>query len=404
MKILFLDQSGKLGGAELSLLDIAKFYRDSCLVCLFADGSFRQALEQHQVTVRVVSARSLKVSKDSNFWQSISNVGQLIPLVSEVASLSKDYDLIYTNTQKAMVVGAIVSFLTRKPLIYHLRDILSSEHFSQVNRQLAVSLANRFAASIVANSQATKTAFVEAGGKEQLVQVVYNGFDLEKYQYQNDRITQLKQELNLTSDPVPTERPFGWPHLGARERASLAERYIIGHFSRLSPWKGQHILIEALTHCPHATAILVGDALFGEYEYVEQLHQQVKQLGLSDRVHFLGFRSDIPQLISICDLVVHTSTAPEPFGRVIVEAMLCGKPIVATAAGGAIELIEHSHTGWLTPPKDVSKLAEIINQCRQQPEITDKIARSGKISATQRFDLIKVQQQIDRLLQRFASK
>ena len=375
MKILFLDQSGKLGGAELSLLDLAKFYRESCLVSLFADGSFKQALEQHRVTVRVLSMRSLKVSKDSNFWQSISNVGQLMPLINEVASLSKDYDLIYANTQKAMVVGAIVSFLTKKPLIYHLRDILSSEHFSKVNRQIAVLLANRFAASIIANSEATKTAFVEAGGKEQLVEVVYNGFDLEKYRHNyGDRITELKQELNLSG------------------------RYIIGHFSRLSPWKGQHILLEALTHCPDVTAVFVGDALFGEYEYVQKLRQQVEELKLSDRVHFLGFRTDIPQLMSMCDLIVHTSTAPEPFGRVIVEAMLCGKPVVATAPGGTSELISHGYTGWLTPPGDTSKLAEIINRCRQQPEITNAIARAGKEAAVRRFDLSNIEQQIDYLL------
>ena len=380
MKILFLDQSGNLGGAELCLLDLAKFYRDSCLVALFADGSFREALEQHQIPVRVLLDKPLKIYKDSNFWQSIQNTGSLLPLIEEIVRFSRDRDLIYANTQKALVAGAIASLLTGKPLVYHLHDILSLEHFSQTNRRLAVSLANRFAALIIANSQATKTAFIEAGGKSKLVEVVYNGFDLEKYQDKSDRLTQLKQELNLSG------------------------RYIIGHFSRLSPWKGQHILIEALTHCPHATAILVGDALFGEHEYVEQLHQQVTQLGLSDRVRFLGFRSDIPQLMSMCDLVVHTSTAAEPFGRVIVEAMLCGKPIVATAAGGATELIEHGHTGWLTPPGDTLELAEIIDRCRQQPELTDKIARSGKISATRRFDLAKVQQQINSLLQTVGRK
>ena len=257
MKILFLDQSGKLGGAELSLLDLAKFYRNSCLVTLFADGLFREALEKNQVAVRILSARSLKISKDSTFWQSISNVRQLVPLIAEVVSLSKGYDLIYANTQKAMVVGAMVSLLTSKPLIYHLRDIISPEHFSRVNRQLAVLLANRFASLIIANSKATKTAFVEAGGKEQLVKVVYNGFCLGQYQDKSDFVSKLKQQLNLE------------------------ERYIVGHFSRLSsPWKGQHILIEALTHCPDTTAILVGDALFGEHEYVQQLHQQVDQFGI----------------------------------------------------------------------------------------------------------------------------
>jgi glycosyltransferase involved in cell wall biosynthesis len=373
MKILFLDQSGKLGGAELNLLDLAKFYRDSCLVCLFADGSFKEVLEQNQVPVRILSKRSLEIYKDSNFWQSIKNIGQLIPLVSEVAQVSKDYDLIYANTQKAMVVGAVVSCLTAKPLIYHLHDILSLEHFSKVNCQLAVLLANCFAALIIANSEATKNAFIQAGGSKKLVETVYNGFDLAQYQIQYFS-SQLKQKLNLN------------------------EQYIVGHFSRLSPWKGQHILIEALTHCPEVTAILVGDALFGEDQYVDRLHQQVKRLKLSDRVHFLGFRTDIPELMSICDLVVHTSTAPEPLGRVIVEAMLCGKPIIASAAGGAVELIEDAQTGWLTPPKDVLKLAETINYCRQHPKTTAEIAQAGKISAIQRFNLSKIQQQIDNLL------
>ena len=374
MKILFLDQSGKLGGAELSLLDLAKFYRDFCLVSLFADGSFKTALEQNQVPVHILSTQSLKISKDSNFWQSIGNIGHLIPLIMEVASLSRDYDLIYANTQKAMVVGAMARFLTKKPLVYHLRDILSPEHFSRLNRKLAISLANNLASLVVANSQATKTAFIESGGKEHLVEVVYNGFALDRYRHQYDRATQLRQELNLEG------------------------RYVVGHFSRLSPWKGQHILIEALTHSPNTTAILVGDALFGEDKYVARLHQQVKDLGLGDRVRFLGFRNDIPQLMSMCDLVVHTSTAPEPFGRVIIEAMLCGTPVIAAAAGGAVELIENQRTGWLTTPGDVGELADTIEQCRQNPELTENIALTGKAAASNRFNLLNTEQQIDRLL------
>ena len=372
MKILFLDQSGNLGGAELCLLDLAEFYRDSCIVGLFADGSFRKALDDRHISVSILSTQQVKIRKDSNFWQSIGSVGQIIPLISKVVQLSRDRDLIYANTQKALVVGAIASFMTGKPLIYHLHDILSTEHFSRTNLQIAVFFANR-ASLVIANSQATKTAFIAAGGKEQLVRVVYNGFELKKYE-NNSIASELKEQLNFK------------------------DRYVIGHFSRLSPWKGQHILIEALTRCPQATAILVGDALFGEDEYVEELHQQVKLLGLSDRVHFLGFRTDIPELMSMCDLIVHTSTAAEPFGRVIVEAMLCGKPIVASAAGGAMELIENNHTGWLTTPGDISQLAEIINQCSQQPSKTKKIADAGKIAAIQRFELSTIQQQIDRLL------
>ena len=374
MKILFLDQSGNLGGAELQLLDLARFYQDSCLVCLFINGSFQTALEQYQIPVCILSTQSLQIRKDSSFWQSTSNIRQIISLVNRVAQLSRDRDLIYANTQKALVVGAIASFLAGKPLVYHLHDILSLEHFSSTNRRVAVSLANRFAKLIIANSQATKTAFIQAGGKEELVKVVYNGFDLEKYQINGDRVNQLRKELNL------------------------AGRYIVGHFSRLSPWKGQHILIEALNSCPEATAILVGDALFGEDEYVEELHQQIERLGLSDRVRFLGFRRDIAELMSMCDLVVHTSTAPEPFGRVIVEAMLCGKPIIASAAGGAIELIQNERTGWLTQPGDSLELAKAIDNCLQQSDLAQKVAQAGKQSAIERFDLSKIERQIDDLL------
>ena len=374
MKILFLDQSGNLGGAELNLLDTAKLYRNSCLVALFADGSFAKALAENQVPVRILSNKTLKIYKDSNFWQSIQNIGLFLPLITEIIKLSRDCDLIYANTQKALVAGAIASLVTSKPLIYHLHDILSLEHFSQTNRRIAVSLANRFTSMVIANSQATKTAFIESGGEERLVEVVYNGFDLEKYYVSRDRATQLRQELDLQG------------------------RYVIGHFSRLSPWKGQHILIEALTHCSNTTAILVGDALFGEDEYVARLHQQVQDLELGDRVRFLGFRNNIPELMAMCDLVAHTSTSPEPFGRVIVEAMLCGKPVIAAAAGGAVELIESDRTGWLTTPGNVGELANKIEQCRQNPELTEKIALAGKASASERFDLLNIEQQIDRLL------
>ena len=374
MNILFLDQSGNLGGAELQLLDLAKFYRDSCLVGLFADGSFKRALGDNQIDTWVLANEQLTIRKDSSFWQSFGNVKLLLSLIAKVVKLSRDRDLIYANTQKALVIGAIASLVTSKPLIYHLHDILSLEHFSQTNRRIAIFLANRFASLVIANSQATKAAFIESGGKEHLVEVVYNGFDLAKYQINSDLITQLKQELNLQG------------------------RYVIGHFSRLSPWKGQHILLEALTQCPEVTAILVGDALFGEDEYAAQLHQQVKDLNLSDRIRFLGFRDDIPQLMSMCDLVVHTSVAPEPFGRVIVEAMLCNRPIIAAAAGGATELIDHDHTGWLTTPGDVWELADTINQCRQQPEVTKAIAQNGQAAAGNRFNLLNIEQQIDRLL------
>ncbi len=381
MKILFLDQSGKPGGAELCLIDIAKPYRDSCLVGLFADGPFRHLLEQQHIPVQVLATQPIQVRKESSLAQGLGSLGSLVPLIAQVVRKASEYDLIYANTQKALVVGALASFFSRRPLVYHLHDILSKDHFSRTNRRLAVTLANRFASLAIANSKASLAAFVEAGGRPDITEVVYNGFEPELYRTNESDVSPLRQQLGLEA------------------------RFIVGHFSRLSPWKGQHVLLEALAHCPNdVAAILVGDALFGEQDYVQHLHSLVAALGLEERVRFLGFRSDIVQLMSACDLVAHTSTAPEPFGRVIIEAMLCGRPVVAARAGGVVELVEHGVTGWLVSPGEPQQLAEVITTCRNQPEHTATIAHQAQSQASQRFHLTTINQQIAQLLCRAVKK
>jgi glycosyltransferase involved in cell wall biosynthesis len=380
MRILFLDQSGKPGGAELCLIDIAKPYRDRALVGLFADGSFKNLLQQNHIPVEVLTTQAIQVQKESNFIQGLKSLGQLIPLMTKVVKKAHEYDLIYANTQKALVVGAIASYFSGRPLVYHLHDILSPEHFSRTNLRIAVNLANSFASLVIANSQASKTAFIKAGGRQNIIQVVYNGFEPKTYQIDESTINKLQQDLGF------------------------AGKFIVGHFSRLAPWKGQHILIDAIAKCPpQVTAILVGDALFGEQNYVQQLHQQVAKLGLENRVKFLGFRSDIPQLMSACDLVTHTSTSPEPFGRVIVEAMLCQKPVVAAKAGGAMELVEHGLNGFLVTPGEPQELAQVITTCLQETEITATIAKNARITASERFNIATINQQIAQLLFQYAS-
>lgn len=380
MKILFLDQSGKLGGAELSLADVAQPYRQTCLVGLFEDGLFKTFLEERQIPVRAFATAPISVRKDSNLRQSLGSLRAILPLVATVARTARRYDIIYANTQKALVVGALASLFSRRPLVYHLRDILSADHFSSTNRSLAVTLTNRCASLVIANSQATRSAFIEAGGRSDIAEVVYNGFEVDRYQIAPSESDRLRQELGLHS------------------------KFVVGHFSRLSPWKGQHVLLEALTHCPDdVVALFVGDALFGEGEYVASLHRRVEELGLQDRVRFLGFRSDVVPLMAACHLVAHTSTAPEPFGRVIVEAMLCQRPTIATAAGGAVELIEPGKTGWLVPSGDRLALAEAIAICRQDREFADGIARQARRNARDRFRLSHTQQQIDRLLRNISA-
>ncbi len=377
MRILFLNHSGKMGGAELSLLDLAKDHRQTGRVALFQDGPFCKALAAAQIPVTILSQDTpIEVGRDSTGWHSLTQTRKLLCLAQRAAALGRGYDVLYANTLKALVIGAIASVLCWKPLVYHLRDILSEEHFSRSNLRMAVFLSNHFARHVIANSEATRQAFIAAGGRSRKISVIYNGFEPQDYQRRPEEIAQLRSQLGLA-----------------------AKDYVVGHFSRLSPWKGQHILIEALAYCPKNTVVLlVGEALFGEGEYTAQLRQQVERLGLGDRVKFLGFRSDVPSLMAACDLVTHTSTAPEPFGRVIIEAMLCGTPVIAAAAGGATELVEPGKTGWLTPPGDMTALANQINWCHSHPEVTEQVEHIARSMASKQFHLRTTQANIEQVL------
>ncbi|HEY9878014.1 MAG TPA: glycosyltransferase [Leptolyngbyaceae cyanobacterium] len=385
MRIFFLDQSANLGGAELCLFDIVQaFSKEDILIGLLAEGSFHQFLETNHIPSLVLTQKTLNVRKESSLWQGLSSVSQLLPLVLTAARKAKAYDIIYANTPKALIVGALASRMSGRPLVYHLHDIISPEHFSAVNSFLLVTLANRFAKLVIANSQASKAAFIAAGGNGAKIRVVYNGFRLGTYQLLGESDSEQRNAL--------------------RQQLGLTNEFVVGHFSRLAPWKGQHVLLEALSHLPqNVVCLLVGSALFGEDDYVLSLHQQVEALKLGDRVHFLGFRSDIPKLMTACDLVAHTSTAPEPFGRVIVEAMLCARPVVAAAAGGAVELVEHGRTGWLCPPNDSEKLADIISTCQTQTAEADAIAHRAQQQARERFDVRVTNGQIQTYLAQLVS-
>jgi hypothetical protein len=124
-------------------------------------------------------------------------------------------------------------------------------------------------------------------------------------------------------------------------------------------------------------------------------------------VHFLGFRSDIPSLMSLANVVVHTSVAPEPFGRVLVEGMFAKRPVVATRAGGALEIIEDGTSGVLVPPADPGALAHALAQLLGDPAQASRIAANGHMRACGHFSLdamlAKIEQTVDGVLARGGS-
>jgi glycosyltransferase involved in cell wall biosynthesis len=363
-KILFIDHTAVMGGAELCLVDLATAYINRGKVLLFQDGNLKNHLQNLGVEVSIAKASKTMLDlRTSGGLNSLITIPELWNLAGQIAREARGYDLILANSQKAFVTAALATLRGSPPVLWYLHDILTAKHFSRVNRQVAVFLANRFAAKILVNSQATGKAFIAAGGKKPY-DTIYNGFDARKFDAVTDEeIAKVRFELGIGNAPL------------------------VGLFSRLSYWKGQHVLLSAVKDLPEVHVILVGDALFGEEEYVGELKTLAAIPELKGRIHWLGFRNDVPALMKDCDIIAHTSTEPEPFGRVIVEGQLAQKPTIASAAGGALELIDDGVTGCLFPLEDAATLSKQIERLVSDRSLADKIAQQGYSNAKTNFAL-----------------
>jgi glycosyltransferase involved in cell wall biosynthesis len=379
-RILFLSHTGSLGGAELSMIDIARHHRRQSTFVLFEDGPFRKRLEAAGVDVRVLSVgRSvLAIRRGTGLLPTLMAIPALVRLVNRIRVLLSEYDLVYAASQKAFVAGSLAGALANRPVFWHLHDLVDDNHFSRLNRWLCITLANAFAQQVVVNSYASLDSFVASGGRAENASVVYYGLDPTPF------------TEDAPSGPVPLRTQLGIPD----------NRPVAGVFSRLAEWKGQHVLIEALASTPDFHAVFVGDALFdGDEVYKHRLLRLAEEVGVSDRTHFLGFRDDVPALMRAVDVVVHTSTAPEPFGRVIVEGMLAHRPVIATKAGGAVEIIRDGDTGFLVPPGDAPALADALHKMSNSPKQVQSLASAGRADATARFTVNAMNRSLDALIQ-----
>lgn len=362
-RILFIDHAGVLGGAEFSLLDIATAHATGSEVLLLADGPFRRALESRGLRVSVDPLGAFASVRKASRLPSVAAAADVLRVARLVAVRAREFDLIYANSQKAFVVGALASWMSGRPLIWHLRDILAPPHFSGPAARAVVWLANRVAARVIANSAATSAAFSAAGGRASLVRVVHNGID--------------RAPFDAVSDAVAVAC-----------RASLgiaASAPLVVHAGRFHAWKGQQVLLRALALEPRAQALFVGAPLFGEEAFADELKAEAHRLGVATRVQFLGFRDDVPQLMRAATVVVHSSTYPEPFGRVIVEGMLAGRPVIAARAGGVTEIVNDGETGWLVPPNDPGALARAIAAVIDDPAGAASVAARGAAHARANF-------------------
>jgi len=194
---------------------------------------------------------------------------------------------------------------------------------------------------IIANSNYTKAHILKThGAAANKITVVPRGVDIDRF-----------DPAIISKNDITTQR----------KRWDIGDKDILILLpGRLTRWKGQLVAIEALSGLPeNFKLVLLGDAQ-GREAYVKELHEKSSSLNLSKRVFISGHTKDVPAALMAADIVISASTDPEAFGRVAAEAQAMGKPVIATAHGGALETVIDGQTGILVPPHDSGAIASAV--------------------------------------------
>lgn len=345
--ILFLDHATQLSGAERSLLSLATGLdneRFQPVVVQPEAGPLSAALERAGVEVRFVPMRvsMLRVSRDyarSHPLLAVGKVKDMLGPARRIRRLIRETGaaIVHTNSVKSHFLGALAASFTSAGLVIHARNILDES----LARRWLFRLADRRAARVIAISDAVAAPYRERLRDPTKVVTVYNGIDVAQFAEADG--SACRAELGLS-----------------REAPLIVQ---VGQIAR---WKGQDVFLRAAARVSREFAdarfAIVGKVLFPENEaaYEKHLHALVEHLGLEERVVFLGQREDIPQVLAAADVVVHAAVQPEPFGRVLAEAMAAGTPVVASACGGIPEIVADGETGVLVPPRDPGAIAEAL--------------------------------------------
>jgi glycosyltransferase involved in cell wall biosynthesis len=293
-----------------------------------------------------------------------------VTLIWKLAKLIKRFnvDIVMTTLFYADVIGALAAWFAGVKAVISWEVVTAPQ---QRRHSLAYSLAQRKFTKVVSVSDAIARIVVEDRGvpAEKVVTIHY-GVDIEKY-YMNGALN-IRAELGIGEDKT-----------------------ILGTVARLTEQKGHCYLIEAapavISKFPNVKFVFVGG---GPLE--DALKRQTKELGIEEHFLFLGFRQDVVELLNTCDVFVLPSLY-EGFPNVVLEAMACGKPVIATSVDGTPEAVVHGETGYLVEPENPKVLSDALISLLNHPDQLKLFGKNGRSRVENHFSLKRQIQQFEDL-------
>jgi glycosyltransferase involved in cell wall biosynthesis len=392
--VLFFDHTARLGGGEIALYHLLLYLdreRFQPLVVLGEEGPLAEKLQERGVETQVVALAGAvgNTRKDSLGAGSLLRIREMAAILGYCWRLSRlmktrGIRLVHTNSLKSDIIGGVAGRLAGVPVVWHVRDRIESDYLPGVVVAAFRSLSRIIPNFIVANSAATLATLRPPGHR---------------------------LDAAVESEDALVQGSCAVVHDGVIPRDLVEKRsseILIGLVGRITRWKGQHVFLQAAalvrSQFPRARFQIIGSALFGEEVYEKEIRALTASLGLEDCVEFLGFRSDVRELIGELDVLVHASITGEPFGQVIIEAMAEAKPVVATRGGGVPEIVQDGVTGMLVPMGDVSAMAEAICEMLADPERAAQMGVAGRERVLRRFTVEVTARRLEFVFEKILSR
>ncbi len=346
----------QLYGAELSLLqlldrlDTLRF--QVCSVIVQDEGAMSEAVRARRLPVGLAGIRPFDKTHPLSLIPFAASFRQALAAAREARP-----DLIHVNHLILNQYGGLLARRLGIPSICHLRGRPTRRSYWG---QLAC-----LSTAIITNSHFTAGSWIRIPSARRRIHVIHNGIAVEDFSREVQR------------------------HRNARSR-EYKDRVVLGVIGRIDPDKGHDVFLRALQGVaqtmPRALALIAGDAAPEQQGYERQMRRLADGLGLAGNVNFVGPLADPRPFYAQLDALVLPSRY-EPFGRVLIEAMAAGLPVIATESGGPSEIVKHGKTGLLVPPGDAEALAEAIRTIASSPDLRKEFGRTGFERAVSHFSL-----------------
>jgi L-malate glycosyltransferase len=361
MRVLYLNHTGEMSGAEHSLLTLLEGLPDDVSpVVACPDGPLAGATATLGIPVERVGGTDASLRLHG--VHTPRAIGEMLSTAWRVRNIARrrGADLVHGNSIRAGLIAGIARRLGGPPAVVAIHDHLPRSRVARLtHRTIAAHVDLAFACSSYVAEP------FERLGTGLPVRVIYNPIDLERF------------------TPALMEREEARSRLGFSDSTVL-----LGLIGQVTPWKAQDDAVRIVSRVkarhPDVRLLLVGSPKFvsvatryDNQAFARELKGLISSLGVQEEVVWLGERGDIPEILRALDIVLVPSWE-EPFGMVVIESMAMELPVIATEIGGASEVVTPPKDGLVLPPRQPDAWAEAVEGLVERPDERASMGRAAR--------------------------